>query len=101
MDDIRRRLAVEKEDDVTASAGPTYAQRLDKSNAGAMVSAIPGVWLIADRLKQRSSEWFDGDPDAGLVSATVMKRAEKAVARLSGVRDILIVGHPVVTGLLD
>lgn len=101
MDSLCRRLAVEEEDDVIASAGPIYAQRLDKSNAGALVSAIPGVWLIADRLKQRSSEWFDGDPDAGLVSATVMKRAEKAAARLPGARDILIVGHPVVTRLVD
>lgn len=86
---------------MTAYSSPIYGDRLDKANAGAQVSAFPGIWLIANRLKQRSTEWFDGDPDAGLVSATVMKRAAKAALRMPGVRDILVVGHPVVTGLLE
>lgn len=82
-------------------SNPVYAERLDKANAGAQVLAFPGVWLVGDRLKQRSNEWFDGDPDAELVSATVMKRAAKAALRMPGVRDILVVGHPAVTELLE
>ena len=101
MDEICRRLAVEKEQVVTAYSGAIYAERLDKANASAQVLAFPGIWVIGDRLKHRSGEWFDGDPNAGLVSSTVMNRAAKAALRMAGVRDILVVGHPVVTGLLD
>lgn len=101
MDEICRRLADEEEQVVTAYPGPVYAERLDKANAGAQVLAFPGISVIGDRLNHRSSEWFDGDPDGGLVSATVMNRAAKAPRRMAGVRDILVAGHPVVTGLLD
>lgn len=101
MDRICRRLADEEEHVVTAYPGPIYAERLDKANAGAQVLAFPGIWVIGDRLNHRSGEWFEGDPDAGLVSSTVMNRAAKAALRMAGVRDILVVGHPVVTGLLD
>lgn len=101
MDEICRRLAVEEEQVVTAYPGPIYAERLDKANAGAQVLAFPGIWVVGDRLKHQSGEWFDGDPDAGLVSATVLNRAAKAALRMAGVRDILVAGHPVVTGLLD
>lgn len=101
MDCIRRRLAVEEEDVVTACSDPIYGERLDKANAGAQVSAFPGIWVIADRLAVRWADWFDGDSDAGLVSAAVMKRAAKETQRLPGLRDILVVGHPVVTGLVE
>lgn len=101
MEHLCRGLADDEEDIVTAHSSPIYAERLDKANAGAQVLALPGVWLVADRLKHRSNEWFDGDPDAELVSATVMRRAAKAALHMPGVRDILVVGHPVVTGLLE
>lgn len=99
MDRICRRLAVEEENIMNAYSGPIYAQRLDKANARAQVIALTGAWEGAGRLKQRANEWFEGDPDAGLVSATVMSRAAKAAMRMPGVRDILVVGHPKVEEL--
>jgi hypothetical protein len=101
LGEICCRLADEEEKVVTAYSGPLYAKRLEKAGAGAQVLAFPGIWVIGDRLNHRAGEWFDGDPDAGLVSATVMNRAAKAAMRMAGVRDILVEGHPVVTGLLD
>lgn len=86
---------------MTAHAGPLYGERLNKASAGAQVLAFPGVWCIAERLQQRSNEWLGGDPDAELVSAAVLKRAAKAALRMPGLRDILVVGHPVVTRLVE
>lgn len=86
---------------MTAFSSPISGERLVRANAGAQVLAFSGVRPIADRLKLRSNEWFDGDPDVALVSAAVMKRAAKAALRMTGVRDILVVGQPVVTGLIE
>ncbi|MDX5983693.1 hypothetical protein [Sphingomonas echinoides] len=84
---------------MTAYPGPIYGERIDQTMATKLLYPFRGVWAYADRLAQRPEGWFADDPDTDLVSSAEMRRAERDQIRFPGVRDILVVGHPVVSGL--
>ena len=101
MDNLCRRLAVEEEDVVTAYSGPIYGEELTATTATGMVYPSRGAWGGTQRLANHPCGWFtDGaDPDAGMVSAAEMQRAAGNAIRFPGLRDILVIGHPVVDDL--
>lgn len=100
MEHIRQRLANEEDNIVTAYPGLIYGEELSSTRATDLLKAFQGgLWSQAGRLANRSDGLFAGDPDAGLVLAAGMERGAAAAIRFPGLRDILVVGHPVVTGL--
>ena len=101
MDRICRRLAVEKEDIVTASSRPIYGEELGRARASSLIYPFRGVQVFADRLGNDIGACFAGgaDPDADMVPAAEMQRAANDAIRLAGLRDILVVGHPIVADL--
>ncbi len=101
MDSLCRRLAVEEENVVTASSGPIYSEELTAATATGMVYPFRGALGGTLRLANHPGGWFtDGaDPDAGMVPAAGMQRAAGNAIRFSGLRDILVIGHPVVDDL--
>lgn len=101
MDDIRRRLAIEEEDDVTAYSGPMYGEELPTATASGMIHPFRGVWDAAQRLVNGPAGWSaDGlNPDTGMVPVTQMRRGARDAIRFPGIRDVLVVGHPVVEDL--
>lgn len=101
MDRKRRRLAVEEEYVVTAYSGPIYGEELTAATATGMVCSFCGAWGATQRLANHPGGWFaDGfDPEAGLVPTAEMQRAAGDAIRFPGLRDILIVGHPVADDL--
>lgn len=76
--------------------------QLDRANTNAIVHAMRGVYVSASRVHAQLAEAGPvNDPDIGAVSPAVMKRAAKDALRLAGLRDILVVGHPGVSHMLD
>jgi len=101
MDCICRRLAVEEEDIVTAYTGPIYGEELAAATATGMIYPFRGAWGATHRLAGYPGGWFkDGvDLDVGIVPAAEMQRAASDAIRFPGLRDILVIGHPVVEDL--
>lgn len=101
MDRIRRRLAVEEEGIVTAYSGPIYGEELTAATATGVIYPFRGAWSGMQRLANHPFGWFTErvDPDAGMVPPTEMRRAADAAIRFPGLRDVLVVGHPVVADL--
>lgn len=94
MDRLCRRLAVEKEDDVTAYPGLIYGEELSAARAHDLMKAFGGgILASARRALERPDGLSDDDPDASIAHT-----AEAAI-RFPGLRDILVVGHPVVANL--
>ncbi|WP_457310922.1 hypothetical protein [Sphingomonas sp. UYAg733] len=86
---------------MTVFQGPLYGEQLNSTRATEMVYPFGGAWGSAHRLARHPGGWFaeGADPDTGMVPAAEMQRAANAAIRFPGIRDILVVGHPVVTDL--
>lgn len=86
---------------MTAYSGPIYGEELTAATATAMFYPFGGVRGGAQRLANHPGGWFtDGaDPNAGMVTAAEMQRAAGNAIRFPGLRDILVIGHPVVGNL--
>jgi hypothetical protein len=94
MDSLCRRLAVEEEDVVTAYPGLLYGEELSSASARDLMKVFGGgVLASAHRAMEQPDGLSDDDPDLGMVHTL------DGAIRFPGLRDILVVGHPVVAGL--
>jgi len=84
---------------MTAHTRPLYGERLEKTMATELPYPFRSVWVHAERLANRPDGLFAGDPDGDLIPAAEMRRVARDAIRFDGLRDILVVGHPVVSNL--
>lgn len=75
---------------------------LDQKSAEAMFHALRGVHRSAARLHaQFQARGPVEDHDAGMVSPAAIASAATDAIHLPGIRDILVIGHPVVDRMLE
>ena len=102
MEHLCRRLAVEEEEVMSAHQGPIYGERIDSQLAAALIYPFRHAFPAADRMEGKlTPDELEGDALADLVPPETMARAARDALRFPGLRDILVVGHPVVTQLHD
>jgi len=102
MQKVVRRLAGEKEAGVMKMQNTQAdGKPLGQKSAEAMFHALRGVHRSAARLNaQLEAKGRVKDPDAGIISPATIAKAARDAIRLAGIRDILVVGHPVVDRML-
>lgn len=86
---------------MTAYSGPIYGEELTAATASEMIHPFRGLWGATQRLASQPGGWFASgpDPDADMVPVAEMQRAARDAIRFPGIRDVLVVGHPVVADL--
>lgn len=74
---------------------------MDIATADAMTWALRGTFFAGDAIAARFPGVAQQNPHRSRVSRAVMADAREDAVRLPGLRDILVVGHPVVTSMLE